>query len=567
MIEYLKRLSPDLLKNILNNEYQIDYLVKLNLDPTIAKKLHDINYVIETTIPYLQKAIIKNNKYLAVILTVFFDSEIKAFSSFIFNRAIDKKTLVKHILEMDLTDNKISMKLEGFFNFHIEKDVEILETKNTFSKQDVNFFELLNYQFIAKEQILSVIEQNNLLSRMLLHMPTGTGKTKTTTHAVIHDYQFNKKGKGIILWLAHTHELLKQAYFSFDNVWSVLGKFNLNVSFNEVEINQDSHSVCFLSYQKLISIFKTKPEYFHFLRRNVVIVVADEAHKCLATETRKTIEQLMRMFPNDNNKYLLGLSATPGRKLFVLDDDSENQALSVMFEKRIISIQPQKTEMLKINNILNDESGLAMIEENDRAVIKYFQKNNILAKIVREEIDYSTSINHEYGLEKMQNSSTDFNYKVLDKVSKMSERNAAIIKRLYKLGKEKIPTILFACSVQHGKYLESVMNLLGVKSHGIYGEMDKNLRNSLINGFNEGEYNILINFEVLTTGFDSPRIRCVFITRPTNSIVLYSQMLGRGLRGPKMGGNCECLLIDLKDNMLKFNDENRAFKYFEEYWR
>ena len=56
------------------------------------------------------------------------------------------------------------------------------------------------------------------------------------------------------------------------------------------------------------------------------------------------------------------------------------------------------------------------------------------------------------------------------------------------------------------------------------------------------------------------------IIRPTNSIVLYSQMIGRGLRGPKMGGNKECLLIDISDNYEKFSDENRAFDYFTEYW-
>ena len=77
--------------------------------------------------------------------------------------------------------------------------------------------------------------------------------------------------------------------------------------------------------------------------------------------------------------------------------------------------------------------------------------------------------------------------------------------------------------------------------------------------------NILINYEVLTTGFDSTNIRCVFITRPTQSIVLYSQMLGRGLRGPMMGGNEECLLVDIKDNLGRY-DADMAFSHFDAYW-
>lgn len=69
----------------------------------------------------------------------------------------------------------------------------------------------------------------------------------------------------------------------------------------------------------------------------------------------------------------------------------------------------------------------------------------------------------------------------------------------------------------------------------------------------------------LTTGFDSTNIECVFIARPTQSVVLYSQMLGRGLRGPQMGGNEECLLIDIKDNLKQYN-EHMAFSHFSSYW-
>ena len=70
---------------------------------------------------------------------------------------------------------------------------------------------------------------------------------------------------------------------------------------------------------------------------------------------------------------------------------------------------------------------------------------------------------------------------------------------------------------------------------------------------------------MLTTGFYATNIECVFIARPTQSIVLYSQMLGRGLRGPQMGGKERCLLIDVKDNLKKF-DEKMAFSHFNNYW-
>ena len=81
--------------------------------------------------------------------------------------------------------------------------------------------------------------------------------------------------------------------------------------------------------------------------------------------------------------------------------------------------------------------------------------------------------------------------------------------------------------------LENVPNVV------IVGEMNPAERRMAIKKFKskENDINIIINYGVLTTGFDSTNIQCVFIARPTQSIVLYSQMIGRGLRGPKMCGN------------------------------
>ena len=81
-------------------------------------------------------------------------------------------------------------------------------------------------------------------------------------------------------------------------------------------------------------------------------------------------------------------------------------------------------------------------------------------------------------------------------------------------------------------YLAAMLTLEGIPNSLVLGEMDVMDRKRAINIFknrNSG-VDIIINYEVLTTGFDSKNIKCVFITRPTKSIVLYSQMLGRGLR-------------------------------------
>ena len=66
--------------------------------------------------------------------------------------------------------------------------------------------------------------------------------------------------------------------------------------------------------------------------------------------------------------------------------------------------------------------------------------------------------------------------------------------------------------------------------------------------------------------FDYPNTDVVFISRPTKSVVLYSQMIGRGLRGPKIGGTEKCKIIDVKDHIEGFGDHEKVYNYFEEYW-
>ena len=122
--------------------------------------------------------------------------------------------------------------------------------------------------------------------------------------------------------------------------------------------------------------------------------------------------------------------------------------------------------------------------------------------------------------------------------------------------------------MEHGKLLSAILTMQGIKNGSVFGEMNSIERKNIVNKFKnrEDDLNILINYEVLTTGFDATNIRCVFITRPTNSVVLYSQMLGRGLRGPLMGGNEFCELIDIEDNLERYTNESQAFNYFDEYW-
>lgn len=78
---------------------------------------------------------------------------------------------------------------------------------------------------------------------------------------------------------------------------------------------------------------------------------------------------------------------------------------------------------------------------------------------------------------------------------------------------------------------------------------------------------VICNFGVLTTGFDAPSVSAALIARPTRSLVLYSQMVGRATRGPRAGGNPTAEIVTVVDPELPgFGDLAEAFTNWEDVW-
>ncbi|MEG0073633.1 MAG: DEAD/DEAH box helicase [Clostridia bacterium] len=484
------------------------------------------------------------------------------------SKKLNKKVDYKEIKEIYSSKNwkndiytKVLLELleinESVFDISKEdKSINILKSNNGLSK----FYELQDYQFLIKQKVMNRLNKNHEIEKMLINMPTGTGKTKTCMH-IITDAIINiLKNKGLVIWIADTSELLEQAYSTFKNVWSHIGNqdiksYKLYGKYN-FECNDIEDGIVFAGIQKLNSMKNKKDLLFDKLVNESILIVYDEAHKIVAYETKKTVEELMLKKNENKNKILIGLSATPGRT----GDRKEIDKLVNFFNNNKFEID------IKTLNKIN-MSDFEYSNAKTIGIISYLQNRKILSLLKKEELEYLPIDINDWNtlVEKIRKSDKEISKSNLEKFAKEKSRNKAIIEKLLMLNEKKIPTLVFACSVEHAKLIANILTIKGVNNTLILGETETEKRINEIENFKNGEVNILINCNVLTTGFDATNIECVFITRPTKSIILYSQMIGRGLRGPKMGGSEECLLIDLKDN-LQNAEEVESFSYFNKFW-
>ena len=104
-------------------------------------------------------------------------------------------------------------------------------------------------------------------------------------------------------------------------------------------------------------------------------------------------------------------------------------------------------------------------------------------------------------------------------------------------------------SVKHAQNLVSVFNDSGIPAGALLGDTPDDERARLIAQFKDGIIKALVNVAVVTEGFDLPDAACVVLTRPTMSLSLYLQMVGRGLRPKQDDG--DCIILDLAGNSFR----------------
>ena len=115
--------------------------------------------------------------------------------------------------------------------------------------------------------------------------------------------------------------------------------------------------------------------------------------------------------------------------------------------------------------------------------------------------------------------------------------------------KGRTATVFFCVSVLHAEKMTQCLKTYGIEAECVTGETPKDKREDVLERFNNGTIHAICNVGVLTEGWDAPRADCVALLRPTQSVGLFVQMCGRGMRLHEEKDNC--LLLDYGENVAR----------------
>lgn len=114
--------------------------------------------------------------------------------------------------------------------------------------------------------------------------------------------------------------------------------------------------------------------------------------------------------------------------------------------------------------------------------------------------------------------------------------------------------LIFASGVEHAIHIDEILQEYGMKGAAVHSKMTSEERDDAIAKYQSGEYQYLVNNNILTTGFDCPQVDLILVLRPTASSVLWVQMLGRGTR--PFPGKTNCLVLDFARNTKRLGPIN-----------
>ncbi len=326
-------------------------------------------------------------------------------------------------------------------------------------------------------------------ARVMMQLPTGGGKTQIAGALLNRWLGDGRKA----VWLTHRKGLAKQTE-------SMLSQAGVPAAANIVWTPSSdapviTNGVVILMAQTVSRRNDHRSVWDRYDDGDLMII--DEAHHAPAEGWARAMEQ----WPGP----VLGMTATPWRL-------SEKEGFDHLF-KTLLS-GPQVVDL-----------------QSD----KWLCKARVLSPAEEERIKGGTVA-----------STGDYNEPGIERANEGRDILTAGALRFWQSHGDDRQTVVYAVSVGHAENLVEEFNAAGIPAACMVGKTPDEERADIIARFQQGTLKALVNVDVATEGFDLPDAACVMLTRPTLSLSLYLQMVGRGLRPKEDGG--DCLVLDLAGN-------------------
>ncbi|WP_038874600.1 DEAD/DEAH box helicase [Vibrio jasicida] len=329
-------------------------------------------------------------------------------------------------------------------------------------------------------------------------LPTGAGKSLVIA-------ELARLAKGRVLVLAHVKELVEQNHAKYEGYDLKGSVFSAGLGRKETD-----QKVVFASVQSVVRNLDSFKNQFSLL-------VIDECHRVpddKDSSYQKVITHLRELNPGIK---VLGLTATPYRLgmgwIYQYHTRGQVRTEEPRFFRDCIFELPIR--------YLLDENFLTPARMMDAPVLSY---------------DFSQLKPASTG--RYKEAEMDM---VIDKAKRATPQ---IVEQIIQYAKERQGVMVFAATVRHAQEIHGL--LPEGETSIVIGDTPTPERDAIIQSFKNREIKYLVNVSVLTTGFDAPHVDLIAILRPTESVSLYQQIVGRGLRLSE--GKTECLVLDYAGN-------------------
>lgn len=398
-------------------------------------------------------------------------------------------------------------------------------------------YKLRDYQLEAVYSIFRYFDQHKAASGdPVVVLPTGTGKSLVIAEFFRLLVTWYPGQKAMLL--THVKELIAQNHDKMMKLWP---EAPAGIYSSGLKQKQTHNQITFAGIQSVAK----KAHLFG----KVDIIMVDECH--LISPKEATSYNIFFAELKKINPYLkiIGLTATPFRLGFgsiIRQEGDEEAGIDAMFD-----------------HIVFDGSSVEFFN--------WFIHEGYLIPVVPKRTEFQLDTN---GVKKRGG---DFIAGELQTAVNKREANEAAIAEAMLVGQDRKSWLIFCAGVEHAIDVAAMLNENGIPAAAVHSKTSDKERDQIIADFKSGKLRAVTNNNVLTTGFDHPGIDMIIMLRPTQSTVLWVQMLGRGTRPDyaegydisdreqrleaiEMSTKHDCLVLDFSGNSRRLGPINDPLK-------